>query len=341
LQDLFNLTSKLCETTGISGDENNISELIKKEIGKFVDKKNIFTDSFNNLTARTGNLNSKRKILLDAHIDQIGLIVTSIEKGFLRVAPCGGVDRRVLPGLPVKIHAEKEILGIISSTPPHLQKSSEDKNKAKSIDELIIDTGLDEKTAENLISPGTYCSFNLPIKKLLNNRIFAPGLDNRASVATLIYTASLISKENFQDKEIIFLFSTREETGAFGAKVSAFNLEPSEAVVIDVSFAVQPDVRPQQAGKLSQGPMIGIGPAVSRNLSNKFINLAKNNNINYQLEVMSGRTGTNADSISESKNGTEVLTLSIPLRNMHTPVEIIDLQDLKNTAELLKLYLSC
>ena len=146
-------------------------------------------------------------------------------------------------------------------------------------------------------------------------------------------------KEKNLESRVTFLFSSQEEIRALGAKTAAFSLNPTEAISVDVSFAKQPNLPEEKCGKLSYGPMIGIAPTLSKEISNKLIDLAKQNHIQYQLEVMNSSTGTTSDIITTSKSGIPGGLLSVPLRYMHTPVEIINTADIETTAKLLTLYI--
>ena len=183
-----------------------------------------------------------------------------------------------------------------------------------------------------------FVSFNTKPQKLLGDKITAPGLDNRAGVAVLIRCAQMLKEKNLESR-VTFLFSSQEEIRALGAKTAAFSLNPTEAISVDVSFAKQPNLPEEKCGKLSYGPMIGIAPTLSKEISNKLIDLAKQNHIQYQLEVMNSSTGTTSDIITTSKSGIPGGLLSVPLRYMHTPVEIINTADIETTAKLLTLYI--
>ena len=145
------------------------------------------------------------------------------------------------------------------------------------------------------------------------------------------------------DKEldccVKFLFSSQEETGFLGSRTGSFAINPSCAIVVDVSFAVQPTVAPEKCGELSKGPMIGIAPILDKEMFVELKSISKSNNIPYQLEVMSGTTGTNADAITTTASGVRTALLSIPLRNMHTQSEVVDMADIEKTAELIALYI--
>ncbi len=332
---ITDLIFRLCSTFSGAGNENNIAELIKREMQPYADT--IHIDNNRNVICKVGSSSARRHILVDAHIDQISMVVTSIdETGFINMAPCGGVDCRVLPGATVFIHGKEVITGIICTTPPHL--ASKEKTDFEKTENLLVDTGLSGKAVKEIISVGDYVSFSTTSQRLLGTRITAPALDNRAGVATLIRCAQILkgSKLNCQ---VSFLFSSQEEIRALGAKTAAFSIAPTEAISVDVSFATQPNVEEEKSGKLSHGPMVGIAPSLSRGISETLITLAKRHNIPHQLEIMSGSTGTTSDVITSTKSGIPGGLLSIPLRYMHTPVELIDTIDVESTAKLLAQYI--
>lgn len=332
-----NLLLNLCNIEGISGNESKIAEFTKSELEKYSKVKILKTKS---VLATLGNEKSEIKILLDAHIDQVGFVVTDIdENGFLKIASCGGNDRRIMPGAVVRVFGKEEVIGVISCLPPHLVKNSD--SKLPQIDEMSVDLGMPKEYVENIVSLGDTVIYNSSPKKLLDSKVASKAIDNRASVAALIRCAEMISQnKNIMDNCLVsILLSSQEETSSLGAMTSAYNDDYSESIVVDVSFAVQPDVSPLKAGKLSEGPMIGISPILSKDITNKLFDIAKKNNIPYQTEVMGSSTGTNADKISTTKSGICTGLVSIPERNMHTAIEVVDIQDIENTAKLLSLYI--
>lgn len=273
-------------------------------------------------------------LMLEAHIDQIGFIVTDIdENGFLTVATLGGIDLRALPSRQVDIHGKETIRGVFCATPPHL---AEGEVKYDNISDFKIDTCLGKK-AKQIISIGDYVTFATKAQSLQNDCLCGKSFDDRAGVAVLLKLA-----ERFSNKKppvnLVLCLSDMEELGVRGAKTSAFAVTPDEAIAIDVSFGDGPEINPLDCGKMGNGAMIGISPVLSREISNKLIHLANEKNIPYQTEVMGKSTGTDADVISVTKSGVKTGLLSIPLRNMHTDCEIISLSDIKSVCDLLEVY---
>ncbi len=273
-------------------------------------------------------------LMLEAHIDEVGFVVTDVDaSGFLTVKNCGGIDLRMLPARTVTIHGKEKITGVFCATPPHLGGPKE----YDDISALKIDTLLGER-AKEVISVGDFVTFSAKAAELQNGRITGKSLDNRAGATCLLALA-----ERLQGKKlpynIVFAFTDAEELGNRGAITTSFGVSPDEAVVLDVSFADAPDVPSNECGKLGGGAMIGMSPVLDKNMSKKLVSIAKENNLDFQTEVMGSRTGTNGDVISVSKSGVKTGLVSIPLRNMHTDVEIIDIKDIENVCNLLEKYI--
>lgn len=323
----------LSEANGTSGAEDEISEIIEKYVSDFAEVKR---DKFGNVTAEMPA--REKRILLDAHTDRIGMIVTGFEEGgFLRIAKCGGMDARVLAAQDVTVWGKKPVYGVITSTPPHLS-TAEDAKKAKDFDDILIDTGISKSEAEKLISPGDRVTVKCPHGELINGRLFGAALDDRAGCAVIIRAAQLVSQYK-ERPSVTLLFSRQEETGGSGAVTGGCNAEADEAVSVDVSFADAPDMPSEKCGKLGKGPMIGIAPVLSYEISRKLQNIAEEKGIPYQLELMGDSTGTNADHIAVQKGGIRTGLVSVPQRNMHTGVEIVSAEDVENSARLIAEYI--
>ncbi len=273
-------------------------------------------------------------LMLEAHIDEVGFVVTDIDdNGFLTIKNCGGIDLRSLPARTVTVHGKEEVTGVFCATPPHLGGPKEYDDIAT----LKIDTLLDEK-AKEVISIGDFVTFNTKAADLYGSRITGKSLDNRAGVVCLLELAERLSSKKLPFN-VAFAITDHEELGCRGAQTAAFCVSPDEAIVLDVSFADAPDVPGNDCGKLSGGAMIGMSPILDKTISKKLVSIAKENNMPYQTEVMGGRTGTNSDVISISKSGVKTGLVSIPLRNMHTDCEIIDIKDIENVCDLLEKYI--
>lgn len=332
MSNLKEMIITLSNANGTPGAEVEIADKIKEYVSGF---SNVETDNSGNLVATIEG--SEKVFLLDAHMDRIGLIVTGVEDGgFLRVAKCGGMDARVLAAQDVIVWGKEPVYGVITSTPPHLC-AGEDGKKAKDFDDILIDTGLSRDEAEKKISQGDRVTVKAPTEELLNNRIAGAALDDRAGCAAIIRAGEIISQSG-NYPTVRLMFSSQEETGGSGATTGSFNIDADECISVDVSFADAPGMPSKKCGKLENGAMIGIAPVLDYEISSKLKEVAKENNIAHQLEMMSDLTGTNADHIAVSKGGIKTGLVSIPLRNMHTGVEIISVDDVESCAQLIAQY---
>ncbi len=328
--ELKDTIMKLSAVSGASGSESEASQLALDMLKEYCPDAYIKNDCV------IGTFGQHREglpcLLLDAHIDQIGMIVTFItEEGFIKCGNLGGIDRRLLPAQQVVIHGKKDIKGVICSVPPHL---SGGEDKVLTFDDMAIDTGMTKAELEKTVLPGDSITFDVKPKELLGNRITGGAMDDRCGIASILYALDLM-KGRETAYNITVLFSTQEELGERGAKISAYTINPDIALAVDVSFAYAVGETEHKCGHLAKGPMIGISPSLSREISDGLIDTAVKNNIPYQLEVMNGLTSTNADRFSVNREGAKACTVSIPLRYMHTPVEVIDVEDVRLTGELI------
>ncbi len=325
------LLYKLCALKGTSGNESAVAEGICEMLSAYADT---HIDRLGNVMGTRGEGFS---ILLDAHIDQIGLAVTAVdEDGFVKVARVGGADCRVLTAAQVTVHGRSDVFGVVTSTPPHLKADDSD-NKVRKFDDITIDIGLSKEQADKIISPGDRITFNAPFDSLAGNRIASPSVDDRAGVAAILRCLQLL--EGKKTCRLDIMFSAQEETGGSGAKVGAFNSQADEAIACDVSFASAPGVSAEKYVALGSGTMVGYAPSLDYNMSRRLTEIAAAKDIPHTAEVMGGRTGTNGDDIQVSGRGIKTALLSIPIRNMHTAVEVVDLADIENTARLMAEYI--
>lgn len=333
MSKLKDLLFRLCCAVGVAGI-SEASEVAAAELSKYAE---VHMDDMGGVIAVIKG-ESDYNILLDAHIDEIGMMVTAIDdSGFLKVAPAGGIDLRVLPNSLVTVHGKRNIKAIFCSTPPHLKKDDDD--KFSDFDSLYLDTGLSGKNAKELISIGDRVSFCTEPVELLNGKIAAKSLDDRAGCAALIFVAKQISERGVPPITVTIALSAQEELGCRGAKISAFGSGADEAIAVDVSFGFSSDLPAEKCGKLGEGPMLGVSPVLSKEITNKLLAVSKNKGIPIQFEGMGGTTSTNADVIGVTKSGIKCGLLSIPLKNMHTPVETLVVADVASTANLITEYI--
>ena len=327
--DLKDTLFALSKTDGV-GNIREASDLAERLLSQYCK-----TERTDNLTV-IGYLSGKSDytLMLDAHIDQIAFVVTDVDsKGFLTVKNAGGVDLRSLPSRRVTVHGKEKITALFSATPPHLTKGEKEYDD---IGEIKLDTALGGK-ATDIVSVGDYVTFANEPCELLGKRVSGRSFDNRSAVACLIAVAEML-----KDKElpfnVAFVLSDSEELGLRGIRTASFKINPQEAIAVDVSFGDGIGIGNEDCSPLGSGAMIGISPTLDRGVSNKLIRICEEKNIPYTAEVMGGRTGTNADMISVNREGVKTGTVSLPLRNMHSDTEIVDLNDLESVCKLLFEY---
>lgn len=328
----IDILKNLCDTNGLSeNDERDFVIGYLKSLGY-----SAFVDVTGNVRAKIEG-EDEYTLMLDAHLDKIGFIVTGItDNGFIKCTPQSGVDLRVISSAEVIVYGKEPLLGVISCIPPHLAKG-EDKPIGR--DGIYVDIGLTKEAAQERVMPGDIVCFKSEVKSLLNNRVTAAALDDRAGVLCLLKTAARLSDEDSLPISVELLFSNFEELGCRGVVPATFSAMPEEAVAIDVSFARDAYIKPFEGAPLGNGGMIGVSPVLNRRITKKLFEIAKAHDIKHQTEPMSGHTGTNADNISLSRGGVPTGLISIPLRNMHTAVEIIDLDDIESVSDILFEYI--
>lgn len=331
------LVIRLSNAHGVSGSEESVTGIVRRELKKYVDE--ISVDAMGNLVAVKKG--SGFSVMLAAHTDEIGLMVKSIdEKGFLRFVTLGGWYLPTLYNQRVILHGTRgPVPGVLGGKPPH-KMDEEERKKGIKIDDLFIDVGAATAAeAEELgIEVGTPGTMDRSVSELANGRLTGKAFDNRVGVALLVRTLQLV-KSPFT---IYGVFTVQEEVGLKGARTSAYALNPDCAVATDTTFpGDHPGIDlkdvPVEMGK---GPIITVADASGRGLiaSRPMVtwlkDTARRNNIPVQLEVGSGGT-TDATAIHLERGGIPSTTLSVPARYIHSPVEVVDLQDIENGVSLL------
>lgn len=320
-----------------SGNEEKILDLWRNEISEYVS--DIYSTPLGNVIARKiGSTSSSKKIMITAHADEIGFIITYIDdNGFIYFDNIGGIDANLLSGRIVSIDGiNGVILGVIGVKPIHLQEQGRD-NRSLAIEDLWIDIHVHSKEdALQVVQIG--CVATLKSDFSINNgRCVGKAMDNRCSMAVLLSVAKYLHKFNLAN-DIYYVATVQEEIRGRGAQTAVFNLNPDICIVVDVTHASDyPSMSPVIHGdiKLNKGVVIALGPNMDKLISQRLIAIAKDKNIKYQLEASGRPTGTDANTIQISNEGIPVGLISIPCRYMHSPVEIIDVEDLEMTTKLL------
>ena len=329
------LIKKLSSMHAISGFEYRINREIKEMFSAYCDEVKI--DALGNVIGvKHCGKNNAKKLLLEAHIDEIGLMVKNIdENGFITVVNVGGVDARILPAVEVIIHAKRDIKGVIGAKPPHIMSEGECE-KAVKMQDLAIDTGLSAKEVKSLVSVGDSITFFTKPSELADGQITGKSLDDRASVACLIDVMKNIADKRL-NADIYVVLAVQEEIGGFGAMTAAFSQVPDFAIAIDVCHGITPD-NSYDAYEVGEGTVITCGPNIHPSIFERLVNTAKNHNIKFQIDVDGGNTGTDAWQIQVVKEGIPTGLLSIPLKYMHTLVETIAISDVEAVSDLLTAF---
>ena len=328
---VLRMARSLTAPMGVSGREGGAltaAEEILKKYGK------VTRTALGSLTACVNEgEEGAPHLLLEAHIDQIGLIVTRVEEdGFLRFSGVGGIDSRWLPAAPVTVHSARgDYPGIISSVPPHL--AGGEKKEIK-MEDLLIDTGFGTEAAKLLFQPGDVVTFRNSAQPLLGTRITGAALEDRIGCVAVLMAAALINKAKPRNR-VSVLLSSMEEVGGQGSLTGAFQVQPDYAIAVDVGFGDGYGAKPAESGILGNGPQIGVAPILNRPLVERLRAVAKREEIPWQHDIMNRDTGTDADEIALVGAGVRTALLSIPEKSMHTVVETIDAMDVLNTARLM------
>ena len=332
--NMLNCLRDLCGAAG-AGGLTTAAETAAAYLRELAD--GAHTDAMGNVTGiRRCGAEGAPCLLLEAHIDEIGLIVTGADdRGFIRVAKCGGLDPRTLAAAEVVLWGEKPVPGVFCSTPPHLAGGED---KLPEADEMAIDVGMDAKRARKRLPPGTRVTFRPNFAELGGGRVSSKALDDRAGVASVLYCLSLLQGERLPC-DVAVAFAVQEELGCRGSAAAAFGIRPDKAIAVDVSFAYTPDAKRHKCGLLGKGPMVGWAPGLDAAMCLDLERTAAARRIPFQQEVMGGDTGTDADAIAGTRAGIPTALLSIPLRYMHTPAEMADVADVENTGRLMAAYI--
>jgi putative aminopeptidase FrvX len=333
MTELLPFLKQMITVPGLSGYEDSISNLIAETWQPLTDELN---------RSRIGSLHGLRRgvgpdprpsILLATHMDAIGLMVTAIVDGFLRLSEIGGIDARVLPGQLVTVHGRKDLPGVIVQ-PPSFLLPPETSDGPVPLEHLLVDIGLLPREVERQVRVGDLVSFATQPLEMDANTLAGHSLDNRASVAALTHCLDLL--QNRQHIWDVWAVATaQEEETLGGALTSAFGLNPQLAIAIDVTFAKGPGAPEDKTFPLGEGITLGWGPNIHPGLHKKLKDLADQLEIPSKLEPMPRHSGTDAMALQIAREGIPTMVVSIPLRYMHTPVEIISMKDVERTGRLL------
>jgi len=336
--EVIPLLKQLSEANGIAGYEEPVRELLRQTWQPLVDE--MREGKLGSLIAlkRGAGPEPRPKLMLAAHMDEIGLVVTGIEKGFLRITRVGGTDRRVLLGLEVVVHGRRDLPGIVATRPPHVLPK-EERKKTVPWDKLFVDVGLPAEEVERLVTVGDLISIRREMAELKNRHMAGKAMDDRACVAAV--TLALEQLTSVSHAWDVFAVATvQEETGLKGAITAAYGVAPDLAVALDVTFGKHPGVSEWDAFPLGEGPTIGVGPNFHPGLATRLKEVAEAHEIPYQIDPIPGRSGTDAWAIQVTREGVPTDLISVPVRYMHQPVEMLAVQDVERAGRLLAAFIA-
>lgn len=329
----------LVETHAPSGHEGAIREVVRTAWKDLVDE--MQTDKLGSLIGikhATTPLDSPRRILLAAHMDEIGMMVREVVDGFLFIHNISGVDNRIMLSQPVLVHGRRPLPGVVAATPPHLLTAS-DRQRYPKFDELIVDVGLPAEEVRQLVSIGDLITIDAPMIELLGQKVAGKAMDDRACVAAV--TVCLEELKRLQHSWDVYAAATvQEETGLIGATTTAYQVNPDIAIALDVTFAAQPGVDGDATCEMGGGPGIGIGPNFHPKLVEKLKDVAKRFEFKVQDDIIPGASGTDAWAIQVAREGVPTLLIEVPIRNMHSPVETVDLRDITRAGRLMACFIA-
>lgn len=331
------LIKTLSEMRAVSGHEERISEKIADIFKKYCD--DVRTDNLGNVIALKRSAETRgQKVMIEAHMDEIGLMITDIDdKGFLYFVPVGGIDARILPANEVVVHGKQDILGVIGAKPPHVLTADE-MGETIPMDKLYIDTGYDAENVRRIVSVGDTVTFGNKFLKLKNGVISTKSQDDRSSVAVLAMLMKRLANTELPF-DVYYVAAVQEEVGLRGARTAAYAIEPDFAVIIDVCHASTPDSS-KDAYDFGSGAIISKGPNIHPTLVGKLTECLDSEGIEYTIDVDGGDTGTDAWAVQVTRCGIPTVLFSVPLRYMHTPVETVSSEDIAVTVRAIAAFLN-
>ncbi|WP_281655137.1 M42 family metallopeptidase [Eggerthella sinensis] len=330
---------QLLETPSATGTEIAVAELVRERLAGTADE--IQTDVMGSVHARLSGTGVAPSLMLSAHMDEIGLMVTYIsDEGFLSVSSVGGVDAAILPGMRVDVHASNSmepLRGVVGRKPIHLIEPDERKNVTP-IDKLVIDLGMPAKRVKKLVMVGDVITFGVGFERFGKNMAVSRAFDDKAGVWIATRVLETLAEEGRAPGDFIVAATVQEEIGTRGAITSTYGVNPDVAVAFDVTHATDyPGIDKTKYGKIvcGEGPVIARGPNINPAVFERLVAAAEAEGVPYQIEAEPGVTGTDARSIQITRGGIPTGLVSVALRYMHTPTEVVSLDDLDATVKLL------
>ena len=327
----------LLETPSPTGCEEPVAQLVRERLADTADE--IATDTMGTVTARLEGRGNGPALMLAAHMDEVGLMVTYIsDEGFLSVAMVGGVDAAILPGMRVDVHTESGVLrGVVGRKPIHLISPDERKNVTP-MDKLVIDLGLPADQVKERVRIGDEITYGVGFELFGEGMAVSRAFDDKCGVYVAARVLENLAEAGRAEGAFIAAATVQEEIGTRGAITCAHAVNPDVALAFDVTHATDyPGIEKTKYGSITcgEGPVIARGPNINPVVFRRLVAAAEAEGIPYQLEAEPSVTGTDARAIQVTRGGIPTGLISVPLRYMHTPTEVVCLEDLDNTVKLI------
>lgn len=327
----------LVETPSPTGAEEPVAALVRTRLSSVADE--VQTNTMGSVHAVLEGTGAGPSLMLAAHMDEIGLMVTYIsDDGFLSIAAVGGVDAAILPGMRVDVHTASGMLrGIVGRKPIHLIEADERK-KVTPLDKLVIDLGMPGKKVRKLVRVGDVITFGVGFERFGKGMAVSRAFDDKCGVWVACRVMEELRAAGRAKGAFIAAATVQEEIGTRGAMTSAYGVNPDVAIAFDVTHATDyPGIDKTKYGAITcgEGPVIARGPNINPLVFDCLVAAAEAEGIPYQFEAEPSVTGTDARAIQVTRGGIPTGLVSVPLRYMHTPTEVIALEDLENTVRLI------
>ena len=339
--DIFNVLREITSTPGVTGFEEQRRKLIIEYFSRYCDS--VSVDVMGNVIGTLGD--GDRSVMISGHYDQLGFMIKQIDdKGYANIVNIGGYDQRAAYGSKVKIWVgdgpSDFVIGVISTVPPHVSSPS-DRDKVPPVNRMTLDFGASSrKEAEDMgVLPGCVCTPDASLDylgKKGSDLVVGPSNDDISAVVSLLVALEELKKDPPKGLKIFIVATVQEEVGSRGATIAGYNLHPWVTMNSDTTSVLAPGVAASKVGriKLGQGPIVCLGPAFNKTLWEMMMNVAKEQDIPYQRRGVPGRSGNDSWALQVAKGGAICGLLSMPNRYMHSAIEVVSINDIRNTGKL-------